>query len=103
VNVDQFDLLNPETGTRYLILNPIGSLNNIDAAVVWGNRSFIANANDIIEWDGYAWKVVFDSQQESSTHYLVNLNTNTQYKWYENQWSKSVEGIYQEGEWSLVL
>lgn len=103
VNIDQFDLLNPEAGTRYLILNPIGSLDNIEAAVVWGNRSFIANANDIIEWDGYAWKVVFDSRQESSTHYLVNLNTNTQYKWYENQWSKSVEGIYQEGEWSLVL
>lgn len=103
VDVDKYNLSDPAVGTRYLVLNPIGSLSNIEAAEIWKNAAFVANAFDIIEWDGYSWKVVFDSQQESSTHYVTNLNTGIQYRWYRGSWSKSTEGIYQEGEWSLVL
>lgn len=103
VNVDQMNLLSPAPGTRYLILNPIGSLSNTEAAVVWGDPNFIANANDIIEWDGERWQVSFDSQAENSIQYVTNLNTSIQYRWYQGSWSKSAEGIYQEGEWSIVL
>jgi hypothetical protein len=103
VNVDQFDLLSPDIGTRYLILNPIGNSANAEAAIVWGDPEFIANANDIIEYGNSGWSVAFDSQQETSTEYVTNLNTGTQYKWFEGSWSKSVEGLYQEGEWSVVL
>jgi len=106
VNVDQFNLLSPETGTRYLILNPIGSYDNEEAADAWGGIDgalFVANANDIIEYDGTAWRVVFDSERENSVQYVTNLNTNIQYEWSNNQWTKSVEGIYGDGEWRIVL
>lgn len=106
VNIDQLSLLTPDAGTRYLILNPIGSFNNEEGAIAWGGidgAHFVANANDIIEYDGSTWRVVFDSEQENSVQYITNLNTNTQYEWSNGQWTKSVEGIYGEGEWRIVL
>lgn len=106
VNVDQLHLLSPDVGTRYMILNPIGSYNNNEGAVAWGGvdgAHFVANTNDIIEYDGTNWRVAFDSERENSVQYVTNLNTNTQYEWSEGQWTKSVEGIYGEGEWRVVL
>lgn len=93
----------PEIGDRFLILNPIGSLDNIEAADIWRDPSFVAEANDIIEWDGSKWNVSFRSQQESNIQYVTNLNTGIQYRWYQESWAKSTEGIYQEGEWSIVI
>ncbi len=87
---------------RYLLLKGIGDVDNTYPAEAWGDLQ--ANANDIIEWDGESWRVVFDSEtKKSTTHYVTNLNTLTQYRWNDGQWSKSVEGIYQEGQWSIVL
>ena len=106
VDVDQFDLLTPATGTRYLILNPIGSYDNLEGAAAWGGENgadFVANANDIVEFDGSVWRVVFNSEQENSVEYVTNLNTNTQYEWSNGQWTKAVEGVYGEGEWRIVL
>lgn len=93
---------------RYLTLGAIGSAENYDSAEVWGggeNRNFVAEPNDIIEYDLVTgrWSVVFDASTENDVQYVTNLNTNIQYKWYEGQWTKSVEGIYQESEWSIVL
>ena len=34
---------------------------------------------------------------------LTNLNTTVQYRWTGESWVKSYEGLYQAGEWSLVL
>jgi hypothetical protein len=93
----------PEIGDRFLILNPIGSLDNTQAAEVWADPNFVAEANDIIEWNGSTWRVVFHSQRESNTQYVTNLNTGVQYRWYQGSWAKSTEGIYQEGEWSIVI
>jgi hypothetical protein len=106
VDVDQFDLLAPTTGTRYLILNPIGSYDNLEGASAWGGENgadFVANANDIIEFNGSVWRVVFNSERENSVEYVTNLNTNTQYEWSNGQWTKAVEGVYGEGEWRIVL
>ena len=106
VDVDQFSLLTPTAGTRYLILNPIGSYDNEEAADAWGGvdgATFVANANDIIEYNGSQWQVVFDSERENSVQYITNLNTNTQYEWSNGQWTKAVEGVYGDGEWRIVL
>ena len=102
----------PLTGTRFLILNPIGSpLNNdgdpttIDGPVLWnrvGQPELIANANDIIQYDGTKWVVAFDSASTITVQYVTNLTTNIQYKWKNNQWTKSVEGRYGVGAWSFV-
>ena len=103
VTVDS-NILSPLTGTRYLILNPIGDVNSV-SSVAWAGASgtnLIANANDIIEWNGSYWYVVFDSI-EPSVQYISNLNTTVQYRWTGESWVKSYEGLYQSGEWSLIL
>jgi hypothetical protein len=103
VTVDS-SILNPSTGTRYLILNPIGDINTPNA-VAWAGSpgtNLIANPNDIIEWNGNYWTVVFDSQN-SSVQYVTNLNTSVQYRWTGDAWVKSYEGLYDSGSWSLVL
>ena len=104
VTVDS-DILSPSVGTRYLILNPIGSVAS-ESAIAWSGseigNNLIARANDIIEWTGTYWHVVFDSR-EPTTQYVSNINTTVQYRWTGSEWVKSYEGLYNAGEWSLVL
>lgn len=98
------NILNPAIGTRYLILNPIGNVNS-ESAVAWAGApgtNLIANANDIIEWNGSYWTVAFDSQN-NTIQYVTNLNTTVQYRWTGNAWIKSYEGLYDASAWSLVL
>ena len=99
------DILNPAAGTRYLILNPIGDALS-ESAIAWAGTAagndLVANANDIIEWNGTYWHVAFDSR-ESTVQYISNLNTTVQYRWTGEAWVKSYEGLFKSGEWSLVL
>jgi hypothetical protein len=104
VEIDS-ELLNPEIGTRYLILGDIGDESDTEGAPLWnreGQPILVANANDIIEFDGDKWFVSFDSSVETTVKYLTNLRTNIQYKWKNQQWSKSVEGRYGVGAWSFI-
>jgi len=94
-------ILNPTTGTKYLILSDIGEYSNENAAVAWGY--LVAHANDIIQWDGTKWIISFDSNNHSNLEYVTNLTTNTQYRWTGTNWVKSVEGFYKEGSWSIVI
>jgi len=93
---------------RYLTLGRIGSVQNAESAEAWGggqNRNFVAEPGDIIEYtpaDG-RWRVMFDASTENGVEYVTNLNTNIQYKWFNKQWTKSVEGLYREGEWRIVI
>ena len=87
------------SGQRYLLVEGTGS--NEGTASAWGG--LIANANDIVEYNGSEWNVVFDASGPSSTQYVTNLTTSIQYRWSDNQWLKSYEGLYPGGEWSLVL
>lgn len=95
------NLTNPSNGTRYLLTDDIGSAINLSGSVIWG--SLIAKANDIIEYNGTTWNVVFDSATIKTTEYITNLNTNVQYRWTGEEWVKSVEGVYRGGDWSLVI
>jgi hypothetical protein len=95
-------------GTRYLILNDIGSYDNAPGndATIWrgtDGSQLIAHANDIIQYNGTRWTVSFDSQTDNTLQYVSNLNTGTQYKWANQQWVKSYEGEYKEGLWTLVI
>ena len=105
VNVNSF-LLNPATGTRYLLINNIGSFENAQGAVAWqgaDGQDLVAHTNDIVEYNGQHWTVVLDSQNSTALQYVTNLTTGIQYKWQNNQWIKSYDGIYRGGEWSLVI
>lgn len=96
VNVEHNNLVDPANGTRYLILEDISG-----GTTIWG--SLVANANDIIEFDGTNWFVILDSAAHSQLEYVTNLNTEIQYKWQAGHWTKSIEGVYREGEWSIIL
>ena len=88
-------------GQRYLILADIGSYSNITPAQAWG--SVVARANDIMEFDGAEWQVVFDGQSTSTAQFVTNITTGLQYRWTGSEWVKSYEGLYPGGEWSVVL
>ena len=92
-------------GTRFLILNPIGSLNNTTWADAWSpnNSSLIANANDVIEYNGNTWFVSFDSVNTRTAQYVTNLKTDSQYHWDGTNWVRSYEGLYREGAWELII
>lgn len=96
------------TDTRYLILEDINKHpgKSFSGPVAWknlDNSDFVASANDIIQWDGVRWNIIFDSQNYSTTAYITNLFTGIQYKWEDRQWTKSIEGVYSEGKWRLIL
>jgi hypothetical protein len=80
---------------------------NEDGPDAWKNADgsdFIANTNDIIEWDGNKWSVVMDAgATNDQIIYLTNIYTNVQYKWNGVQWGKSFEGEYARGTWRLEL
>lgn len=112
-------IINPETydprglaaGTRYLILEDInitprfGGI-DFDGPDAWKNldtTDFQAHANDIIEWNGTAWSIVFDSTVDSEVIYITNAYTGTQYKWDQGAWSKTYEGVYDKALWRLIL
>lgn len=100
-------LPNLASGQRYLLVEDIGSNKNEDGADAWkGNddSDLVAYANDIIEFNGTKWQVIFNSQAvDDKLLYQTNLRTGVQYKWDGVQWSKSFEGDYQAGDWRLVL
>jgi len=80
---------------------------NEDGPAAWknlDNSDFIANTNDIIEWDGEKWTVLFNAEATTDQLvYLTNIYTNVQYKWNGVQWRKSFEGEYARGLWRLEL
>jgi hypothetical protein len=98
----------PAIGQTYLILSKVGNRDNdpTNEPIAWRNNdgtSLIANANDIIQWDGTRWTIVFDSQTTTEVQYVTNTYTGIQYKWIGAKWIKSWEGLYKEGFWSIVI
>ena len=94
-----------KVGLRLLLLdNGIGDGSNTDGADAWknsNNTDLIASANDIVEWSGTAWSIVFDASASTSTTYTTNLNTGIQYKYQNNEWVLSYEGEYPHGTWRI--
>jgi hypothetical protein len=80
---------------------------NEDGPDAWKNTNgtdALAEANDIVEWNGSKWVVVFSAQETTDTLvYQTNFYTNTQYKWDGVQWKKSFEGEYKRGQWRIAL
>jgi hypothetical protein len=93
----------PTPNKRYLIVEDIGSPNN--STVAWGD--LVAKANDIIQFDAdeMAWYVAFNAETDTAIQYVTNLTTDLQYRYVpaEGVWMKSVEGWYDEGNYSIVI
>ena len=93
-------------GLRFLILDDIGNANATNSAQAWTNNdgsAFVASANDIIEWSGSAWFIVFDASEQTTVSYTTNLNTQIQYRFEDGEWFKSVDGDYPVGTWRIDL
>jgi hypothetical protein len=90
----------PIPGRRYLIVENMGGTSS---TIAWG--SVIAQANDIIEYNGSQWEVSFDATETTDIEYVTNLNTNVQYRYVpqEGIWMKSFEGWYGQGDYSIVI
>ena len=104
----------PAVGARYLIVEDVGfagaPANLITGApaipptetVAWGY--LLAKANDIVEWSGTEWHVIFSASQNATTMvWQTNIYTGVQYKWNGVTWLKSFEGEYTPDLWKIVL
>jgi hypothetical protein len=88
-------------GDRFLIVEDIVNTSDNDVSA-WGD--FQAYANDLIEYNGTSWEVIFNAAQESETMlWQTNIYTGVQYMWNGVMWAKSFEGEYRAGEWRLEL
>ena len=100
-----------QNGKRVLLLKDIGSTQNVDGADAWkgdSNIDLVASANDIVEWNGTNWQIIFDASANpdpgDSTFtptYITNLKTGIQYKWNGSEWILSFEGEYRKGTWKI--
>lgn len=98
-------------GTRYLILENINDSAEFGdpgyaGPVAWKNSDgsdFQAFANDIIEWNGSSWSIVFDASAATGVVYVTNSYTGTQYQFQSGDWNKSFEGLYNNKLWRLIL
>jgi hypothetical protein len=93
-------------GQRYLLTEATGSWDGT-SPVEWQGvfeQPLVAQANDIIEFDGLQWVVAFDSTSSpNNLQYVTNITTGIQYKWTGMSWIKSYQGLYPGGQWRLVL
>lgn len=94
-------------GTRFLIVDDIGNIINVNGADAWVSifgEEFIAYANDIIEWTGGHWQVIFNAKQQKNVMvWQTNIYTGIQYLWNGVAWVKSYDGEYREDEWQIVM
>ena len=68
----------------------------------WG-FNFVAYPNDIIEYNGTQWVVIFDSRNIVSNSFVVNNSNSSQYTFdiITRQWAYTYYGQYAPGYWIL--
>jgi len=104
INPATFDPGTPANGDRYLVINDVGDSTASFQSATWG--TLVASVGDIIEYNSATskWNIAFDASNPDSTqHYVTNLNTGIQYRFNGTEWVKSYEGVYTQGNWSIVL
>ena len=104
INPATFDPGTPVNGDRYLVINDVGDSTASFQSSTWG--TLVAKVGDIIEYNSATskWNIAFDASDPDSTqHSVTNLNTGIQYRFNGTEWVKSYEGVYTQGNWSIVL
>jgi len=81
-------------GQRYLLVD------SVPQNGLWGG--LVADAKDIIEYNGTNWVVSFDASAIIGTAYTVNANTMKKLFFDGNEWSVATEGIFDQGYWRIV-
>ncbi len=91
-------------GQRYLLTSPTASDQPILPLGVttspWG-AGLVAYPNDIIEFNGINWTVIFDSRNSTGHNYVVNNANSSQYMFNGIEWSYTYYGTYAPGYWRV--
>jgi hypothetical protein len=66
----------------------------------WGSN-IVAYPNDVIEFNGISWKVIFDSRNSVGLNYVVNNSNGIQYTFDGHSWHYTYLGIYSPGYWRI--
>jgi hypothetical protein len=67
----------------------------------WG--AVDGKVNDIVQYNGSGWIVVFDASSISGQHYVYNATSADQLEWNGTDWFNSYEGVYKAGYWRIYL
>ena len=79
---------------------------NEDGAEAWKNADasdFAADKNDIVEWDGSNWHIIWDASNNDTTTYVTNITDGQQYYWNNYYWQTAIDGYYPRGTWTITL
>ena len=92
-------------GQRYMLIDS-SNTNTTDETIIpegvsWG--SVEAQEYDIIEYNGSAWVVVFDSATESDNQYITNTDDGQHYRFINGMWVYTYLGEYNPGYWRIEI
>jgi len=66
----------------------------------WGD-TVVAYPNDVIEFNGIDWVVIFDSRNAVGKNYVVNNSNSSQYTFDGVDWTYTYYGVYAPGYWRV--
>ncbi len=66
----------------------------------WG-QFIVAYPNDIIEFNGIDWIVIFDSRNAVGLNYVINNSNGSQYTFDGVDWTYTYYGVYAPGYWRI--
>ena len=84
-----------DTGDRYLLTK--------DVAFGIGWNGSTGKENDIIQYNGSSWDIVFDASSITDVQYITNTTTQDSLKWTGSKWVNTFEGTYNPGFWRIYL
>tara|TARA_Y100000389_G_scaffold205013_1_gene261963 strand:- start:1228 stop:2625 length:1398 start_codon:yes stop_codon:yes gene_type:complete len=84
-----------DTGDRYLLTK--------DVAFGIGWNGSAGKENDIIQYNGSSWDIVFDASSITDVQYITNTTTQDSLKWTGSKWVNTFEGTYNPGFWRIYL
>ncbi len=88
----------PNVGQRYLLLEMPTTSN-----ARWGTM-VDATVNDIIQFNGTDWDVVFSAERYQYTEqFVINLYNGKLLHWEGGSWAEYIQRSYAPGEWRLAL
>jgi hypothetical protein len=68
----------------------------------WG-QTVVAYPNDVIEFNGIDWVVIFDSRNSTGKNYVINNSNSSQYMFDSEigEWTYTYYGTYNQGYWRI--
>lgn len=98
LNLPSGDLPPVANGQRYILE---GEIRALAQGNIWNNIT--ANVNDIIEYNGGTWAVVFDASTETGVEYVTDNLTGKKMKFKDGVWNILPDGLWEPGYWRLVI